>query len=304
MPVSANLTLTEGTAAGLFCIQRYRFLTINQFARASGQHRITAANKLRFFQQRGLLGHFGNTGMRGNGKSPKAYFLTRKGWELLASESGIPAELLGTYKEVKVEAAWSPQMYHRLRTVDLLIALESAVLQRPHLAIVKTFLEYRRIKRSDRIVQETTDYVDTEESAENKIIPDAAFILENRTSKRRALFFVEMDMATERITTSFIGNKQTVLHHKFSQYDRYLNSMRYAQKYKDFGGFGYFTLLFVTFGEERIQNIRTEMRDLSEELADYCRLTTFDKAMDDFLAGNWQSRALSDTTVYPLVRED
>ena len=61
------------------------------------------------------------------------------------------------------------------------------------------------------------------------------------------------------------------LHYKFEQYDRYLTSMRYAQKYKDFG---YFTLLFVNFGEERVQNIRVEMRDLSSELADYCRLTT------------------------------
>jgi hypothetical protein len=26
--------------------------------------------------------------------------------------------------------------------------------------------------------------------------------------------------------------------------------------------------------------------------------------MGDFLAGNWQSRALSDTAVYPLVREE
>jgi hypothetical protein len=303
MPVSANMTLTEETAVGLFCIQRYRFLTINQFARASGQHRITAANKLRFFQQRGLLGHFGNTGMRGNGKSPKAYFLTRKGWELLAAESGIPEELLGAFKEVKVEASWSPQMYHRLRTVDLLIALESAVLQRPHLAIVKTFLEYRRIKRSDRIVQETTDYVDTEESAENKIIPDAAFILENRTSKRRALFFVEMDMATERITTSFIGNKQTVLHHKFSQYDRYLKSFRYTQTYAPYGDYRSFTMLFVTLQEARIENIRRELNDLPPELAVYYRLTTFDEAMEDFLGAIWTSRSLTDVSVYPLVRE-
>jgi hypothetical protein len=44
-------------------------------------------------------------------------------------------------KEVKVESRWSPQMYHRLATVDLLIALESAVLKRGHLAIVKTFLD-------------------------------------------------------------------------------------------------------------------------------------------------------------------
>ena len=206
---SGKLTLTERAVAGLFCVQRYRFLTINQFAKASGLHRITAANKLLFFQQCGLLGYFGNTGLRGYGKTPKAYFLTRKGWELLAAESAIPEELLGRYKEVKVEAAWSPQMYHRLRTVDLLIALERAVVSRPHLSIVKTFLEYRRLKRGERIVQETTDYVDTEESAENKIIPDAAYILENTQTKRRALFFLEMDMATERITEVLPNVKTT-----------------------------------------------------------------------------------------------
>jgi hypothetical protein len=112
-----------------------------------------------------------------------------------------------------------------------------------------------------------------------------------------------MDMATERIVATNLRETRLSLHYKFEQYDRYLQSMRYAQKYKDFGDFGYFTLLFVTFGEERVKNIRVETRDLSEELADYCRLTTFDKAMGDFLGGNWHSRALSDPVVYPLVRD-
>jgi hypothetical protein len=49
------------------------------------------------------------------GKTPKAYFLTRKGWEFLKREGGIPDELIGSFKETKVEARWSPQMYHRLR---------------------------------------------------------------------------------------------------------------------------------------------------------------------------------------------
>jgi Replication-relaxation len=211
MPDSVRVTLTENAIIGLASVQRYRFLTIEQFARSSSLHYITAANKLRLFEQQGFLGHFGNTGVRGYGKTPKAYFLTRKGFELLSVECEIPLEALGEYKEVKVEAAWSPQMYHRLRTVDLLIALECAVAIRPHLSIVNTFLDYRRVKRGERIVQETTDYVDTKESPENKIIPDAAFILENRETNRRALFFLEMDMATERITTAYTS-KQTVLH--------------------------------------------------------------------------------------------
>ena len=52
--------------------------------------------------------------MQGRGKTPKVYYLTRKGYELLRRESDIPDELLGTFKETFVEAKWSPQTYHRL----------------------------------------------------------------------------------------------------------------------------------------------------------------------------------------------
>jgi hypothetical protein len=159
------------------------------------------------------------------------------------------------------------------------------------------------VRRGERLIQETTDYVDTTESPETKIIPDAGFVLENRESKRRALYFLEMDMGSERITTSFIGTKQTVLHQKFSQYDRYLKSFRYTDTYQKYGQFRAFTMLFVTLNETRIENVRIEMQDLEESLSDYYRLTTYDAAMGDFLGAIWKSRALSDVSVYPLVRE-
>ena len=151
MPRNGHLALSRSASLGLFSIQRYRFLTIDQFARVTGLHRTSTADKLRLFEQHGFLDHFGNTGVRGYGKTPKAYFLTRKGFELLREEGDIPPELLGTYKEVKVEAAWSPQMYHRLRTVDLLIAIESAVLQRPHLAIVTAIPAYSLVTSSSHV---------------------------------------------------------------------------------------------------------------------------------------------------------
>jgi hypothetical protein len=247
---------------------------------------------------------FGNTRPGIHGKTPKAYFLTRKGFDLLQEESDIPPELLGGYKEVKVEAAWSPQMYHRLRTVDLLISLELAIRKRAHISLVQIFLEYRRVKRGNQIVHETMDYVDANETGENKIIPDGAFILENIQSKKRALFFLEMDMATERIITSSLGGKQTTLYRKFSQYDRYLKSFRYQATYQPYGEFPSFTMLFVTLHEARIENIRRELLDLPEELSVFYRITTFDAAMRDFLGAIWQSRAFADTTVYPLVREE
>ena len=110
-------------------------------------------------------------------------------------------------------------------------------------------------------------------------------------------------MGTERITTAFVGNKQTVLHQKFSQYDRYLKSMRFTQTYKEYGELRSFTMLFVTLQEARIENIRRELADLPKELSAYYRLTTYDEAMGDFLGAIWKSRLLSDTTTYPLVRE-
>jgi len=303
MSQSVRMTLTESGLSGLSFIYRYRFLTIAQYARATNVHHETGANQLRQFERQGLLGFFGNTRLAGNGKTPKAYFLTRKGFDLLCSASGIPSEEFGGYKEVKVEAAWAPQMYHRLRTVDLLIALEASVRKRPHLAILQTFLEYRRIKRGNQIINETMDYVDAVESGENKIIPDAAFILENTATNRRALFFLEMDMATERIITASPG-KQTNLHQKFSQYDRYLKSFRYAKTYLEYGDFRLFTMLFVTLHTSRIENIRRELSKAAQDFARYYRLTTFDLAMEDFLGAIWQSRLHTDAALYPLVRED
>src|SRR5215208_1867988 len=122
MPRGSSFSLTEEATLGLFFIQRYRFLTIDQFARAAGLNRSTASDQLRMLERHGILNHFGNMGIAGRGKTPKAYFLTRKGWEILTRESDIPPELIGSHKEIKVEARWSPQMYHRLRTVDLIVA--------------------------------------------------------------------------------------------------------------------------------------------------------------------------------------
>jgi Replication-relaxation len=298
-----TLSLTDTAALGLYFIHRYRFLTIEQYARAAGVSRDTASDRLREMERHGFLGHFGNVGMRGYGKVPKAYFLTRKGYELLRRETDIPEELFEPHKETHVATRWSPKMYHRLRTVDLMIAAEVAVRERPHLTMVKTFLEYRQVRRGNRVCRETSDFVDTAETSENRIIPDAAFILENVESERRALFFLEMDMATERIVTKISQDKRLSLHHRFSQYDRYLKSLRYRETYAAYGEFRHFTLLFVTIGEARVENVRAEMHDLPEGLAQYYRFTTFDRAMGDFLGPIWKSRSLSDTKIYPLVRE-
>jgi Replication-relaxation len=196
---------------------------------------------------------------------------------------------------------WSPQMYHRLRTVDLMISAEVAVRSRSRLSMVSTFLEYRRVKRGTRVERETTDYVAKEETSDTRIIPDAAFVMENIESGKRALFFLEMDMGTERIVSQITRDKRISLFHKLTQYDRYLQGMRYRRTYAGYGDFRFFTLLFITIGEQRIENIRREMQRLPPDFSDYYRLTTYSQAMGDFFSPIWKSRLLSDTGTYGLV---
>jgi len=123
-----------------------------------------------------------------------------------------------------------------------------------------------------------------------------------RETTDRALFFVEMDMATERIVSYITRDSRITLHHKIWQYDRYLRNMRYRETYAAYGEFRYFTLLFVTLSGERVENIRQEMNDLPADLAPYYRFSTYEQAMGDFLGKIWKSRLLSDTQIYPLVR--
>src|SRR3954454_3014508 len=215
MEPGESLIVTPGAVLGFFYIQRYRFLTITQVARVTGLSYHHTADLLRGFAARGHVGYFGHVRIPGHGKTPKAYYLRRKGWELLRRTSDIPEELIGSFIEAHREETWSPQMYHRLRLLDLLISLEVQVRSRPNLNLVKTFLEYRRVRREGRIARETSDYVTEVETPEHRIIPDGAFVLENLETGRRGLFFVEADMATERIVTQISHDRRHTLRFKF-----------------------------------------------------------------------------------------
>src|SRR5919205_4366159 len=301
-PPPTGLILSENALVGLYFIQRYRFLTIAQFGRAAGLKPSFSAELLRSLEARGFLGYFGNVGMRGHGKTPKIYSLPRRGSGLLRRERDIPDELLGALKEAFVEAKWSPQTYHRLCLVDLLIALEAAVRTREHLSLTRTWLEYRGIKRLRRTIRETTDFVAAEETPENRIIPDAAFVIENLENGRNALFFLEMDMGTERIVSRISRDPRITLHFKMQQYDRYLQSGRFAQTYRAWGEFRFATVLFVTNSETRVDNIRRQMLDLPAALHSYYRFNTYERASADFFNDQWKARSPDDDHGYMLVR--
>jgi hypothetical protein len=74
-----GLSLTAGTLTGLVAMHKYRILAIPQFARISGLAYKHAAEVLLDLERRGMIGYLGYTSIPGHGKTPKIYFLTRRG---------------------------------------------------------------------------------------------------------------------------------------------------------------------------------------------------------------------------------
>ena len=127
---------------------------------------------------------------------------------------------------------------------------------RARLNLVRTFVEYRRIKRGGRIARETTDFVAAEETPD-RIIPDAAFVLENVETGRRGLFFLKMDMATPSRMPGAKGISLPALSPGHLSGDFFLNKAdmskhftigNYNKPYKDIKGFSLM---------ESIKNIRS-----------------------------------------------
>jgi Replication-relaxation len=232
---------------------------------------------------------------------PKVYFLRNRGFAYLSQATDMSGEEVKTFRETHKELAWTPAMYHRIRLVDCLLALERALLLCPQLQLRKTLLEYRRVRGTkDR---ETTDYVAEPFTSENRIVPDGAFILENREKGRTGLFFVEMDMGTERVIAPASRDQRATIRGKFAQYDRYLSSGRFVKTYSPYGGFSFFVLLFVPLSGERIDNIRAAVSDLTQNLHAYYYLTTLVQAEEDFLGPIWKSWDQKDTVLHALVSD-
>lgn len=293
--------ITERTLRGLLAMHRYRFLGIAQFAKASGLKPASAGDALRDLERKKILGWFGNVGIRGYGKTPKLYYLTRRGFEVLIEVSGM-ADELGQYKIPHTGTRWSPVMYHRLATVDLMLAMEHAVRSRAHFKVAETFIEYRRVKRGQKVVSETSDYVVDEERPDNRITPDASFILEQTQKGKRALFFLETDMGSETIEAG--GDDAYSIIKKLRQYERYLVGGRFAQTYAPFGDFRFAVVLFVTCSPVRIGNVRERSGTLDKRMHSFFRLGAFDEVSEDFLGGVWRSRDVTDDRLHALVRKD
>lgn len=300
----ADVVISESTLVGLAAIARYRYLSVKQIATLTGLKPKSASELLLRLERQKLLGSFGNVGIRGYGKTPKMYFLTKGGHRVLSEEAEAIGEAVEPYRQVSITTRWSPQMFHRLATLDALVALERDCDELQHYRLVRTLVEYRREKQGREWRRETTDFVADPPLAENKIVPDAGFVLEHIPSGKRVLRLMEIDCGTERLSTSKIDAVPQSFLHKIRQYDRYLKSGRAVARYAHLGSFGNFSLLIITTSDARIENMRQTLSVLDSNYHQFYRFSTQAAVTENFLHDGWLSRDRADQNTYQLIKGD
>ena len=302
MPATTQIIVTENMLKALWYINSYRYLTVKQVAEITGMKEKSASEMMLKMERRKYVGSFGNTGIRGYGKTPKLYYVTPSGYRLMSEEMEPLGWDIEPYKQVKGETRWSPIMFHRLDVIDCLIALERALWSVPGYHLAETWVEYRRRKVGRHWLPETADYVGTPHGSQNKIVPDAAVAIEHEATGRHALFLMEVDRATERLTTLSPSAIDKTFRHKMEQYDRYLMSAELKARYKDLGNYAGPAVLVVTTTDRRVLNMRAALETCDPNLHHRYRFSTLEAARINFLHGQWLSRDSSDTNEYKLIK--
>ena len=295
--------VSEKAMRALCLIEAYNHLTSKQVAIVTGQGRSACAEMLLRLERQKLLGFFGNVRLPGGrGSMAKHYFLTKRGHRLVAEERAEKGKYTRPYaRRINHATRWTPSMAHRDATVEIMMALERDVARLPKYDVT-TLLECRKRRIGDRLVGETEDYVAEPKIAENKIIPDAGFVLRNITTGKSALFLVECDLGNTTIEASFADHERQDICYKFTKYDRYLMGRMFRDRYREYGEFGGFICLFITTSEARQENIRRALSTHSKKLHDFYRFSTMDRVMAKFFHDEWRNRSIDDTDGRRLIR--
>lgn len=297
-----SLSVTDVTLAALSAILAYRYLSVHQIATICAIKPKSASEMLLRLERHGLLGHFGNTGIRGYGKTPKVYFLKKRGYQILAKEREAVGKVPPPFRPVNMSTRWSPLMFHRLATLDVLSYVERDCCRLQDYDLLGTLVEYRREKIGNRWQTETTDFVSENKTPDDRIVPDAGFALEHRHIGKRALFLIEVDMGTTRLQTNKPDQDIATYTAKLAQYDRYLASGRIKDRHPHLGQFSGFHMLTITTSDRRVANMRRAASTLSPDFHQFFRFSTLDRVRQFVLHADWLSRDHADLSKYSLIK--
>ena len=153
------------------------------------------------------------------------------------------------------------KLLHTIQLNNIRIAFELACKSSEAIELIAFIPEYRGEITGDgrirRIVEE--DISDPERSDKRtSLIPDAVICLENKINNKKGLFYLELDLGTEKLISERINNNSVL--RKMMMYKEYINNGRF-KKYNELFEYKFkgFRVLSVMDNVVRIKLLRREL---------------------------------------------
>lgn len=244
---------------------RMRYLQTGQIERLHFPSRRVANRRLEVLTENAFTDRFRLPMLIGQGSSEFVYCLENKGGELLSALDGGHANLQVPQRYGRPKNF--PLMEHLLAINDFWITLEAAC-QTSGLSIATFIPEYYGARSENngfqRLIADSTPSLD-DPAKSLCFVPDAAFLLERNA--RKALFFLEIDRGTEKVTST----RYAAFQNKAKAYTSYYLHGGFKRWGAELSGF---RVLILTTSDQRRKNL------LSTAIAGYEQLMWFSTATD------------------------
>jgi|GEM_PF-4427735 len=165
----------------------------------------------------------------------------------------------------KLPRLYFSKLVHTIKLNDVRIAFVKGCQNSGIIRLLEFIPEYKKMSiRPSKNENKGYDGNGEEEEAESRlttkkhIIPDGVMCLENPSLGKKALFFIEVDLGTEKITTT--KKDQYSLLKKMLVYREWLQNPKY-EEYSEYFGYEFtgFRVLVIMNAETRIQKLRKEL---------------------------------------------
>lgn len=287
-------TITARDVQLILDIYKYRYLSVDQVWKLHFPSKRTAYRRLQSLTAQGYLKAFTVPHISG-----RVYFIDKPGAEVVAGELQVPVEKLEWHRSMK-----APKDYYFLRHFlsinDFRILLTKSCADNITLKgfIPEYFGEKTAAGNVKKYIRDRVCDV-TNEAYEYSHTPDGVFALEKEG--KAALFFLEIDRGTERISDPERGVLKAIVF-----YLNYWTDGKYKRYSEDFNcpEFSQFRALIITTSGERIKNLRQTVTDLpfpKDSIKRFFWITTQARIdRDGVFANIWVSLHREDQTVYKI----
>lgn len=284
----------------LSLISEHGILTVTQLAALTQRSRQVVRRRMRFFISEELI----LTRMRGYGRGPgrpeDIIFLTEKGVMLLRNE-GIISDHVICVTEKTIDAL---PIDH-----DLLVNwfyIHSLQIERAlsKLSVHTLTPDFTSLKRNDNSesIPNSRIRVENEAGETFQFIPDAVFSIRNKKIEKVLLFFLEVDMDTEPISSRVRNPKdvrQKILNYQVLFRRGYYKTFEEIFKAK----FNGFRLLFMVNSPARLASLSRLVQEMPP--SDFIWLTNQEKMFSDGLSAEiWVRGGKTDRPPQSIIGSD